>query len=108
MRAHANPRTFSCLRELTCPWGQYRECKTLPPPFNHTPSPEQPAGRGSRAGGGGRAERRGFCAQKHTRQLSADCRACGGPDVQLSCCLASLGVYMTDLSQVSQSKLPWW
>ena len=112
MRAHANPRTFSCLRELTCPWGQYRECMTLPPPFNHTPSREQPAGRGGGAGrggradGGGRAERRGFCAQKHTRQLSADCRACGGPDVQLSCCLASLGVYMTDLSQVSESKLP--
>ena len=55
--------------------GQYRECKALPPPFNHTPSRERAAA--------GRAERRGFCAQKHTRQLSADCRACGGPDVQV-------------------------
>lgn len=27
--------------------------------------------------------RPGFCASKHTKQLSADCRSCGGPDVQV-------------------------
>ena len=111
MRGHRNPRTFACLRELTCPWGQYRACETLPPPFNHTPAPRGAGGRAAAratsaasasalASASASAARRGFCSLRHTRALSADCRSCGGPDVQFSCCLASLGVFVADLSSL--------
>jgi len=111
MRGQSNPRTFACLRELTCPWGQYRACETLPPPFNHTPPPRGAGGRAAARGthaapSSAAAVRRGFCSARHTRALSADCRSCGGPDVQFSCCLASLGVFVADLSSLDRRIRP--
>ena len=141
MRGDGNPHTLRCLREMTCPWGQYQPCDRLPTPFNHSstlasamfrhattseltaaataaleklavaagpaPPPLPPCkSRGCKRSRAEKlllrasaAERRsGFCAPYTTEANSKDCRLCGGTDVQVSCCLASLGIFLTDLS----------
>tara|TARA_B110001452_G_scaffold254514_1_gene246166 strand:- start:4688 stop:6025 length:1338 start_codon:yes stop_codon:yes gene_type:complete len=92
MQGHTSEHTLSCLRELTCPWGQLRSCEALPSPFNHTLRRGDP-------------HRPGFCPLSK-KGFNVDCRSCGGPDVQFACCLASAGVFVTDLSPLDKRARP--
>ena len=94
MRGDANADVATCLSQLTCPWGEARPCSLLPPPFNHS------SGRTALSELDAPPHERwpGFCPRKMHGRHGVDCRSCAGGDVQVACCLATRGIFMTDVS----------
>lgn len=85
-----------CLRQFTCPWGVATPCDAVSPTLV------------ARAHGN-RSRSTGLCyrtALKSSGVGSDDCRMCGNTDVQLACCLATRGVFTTDLSALDGRQTP--